>query len=81
MLIGLDAGRPPEEWRNTLIDFDDLLDTADNGGWTQYVRATKVAGPYFSPSWHLQTWQPVPDAKPDDKPVVRDDDEDRAPSS
>jgi Ca2+-binding RTX toxin-like protein len=75
MLVGLDAGRSPEEWRNTLIDFDDLLDTADNGGWTQYVRATKVAGPHFSPSWHLQTWQPVPS-------VEREDDDDmREPSS
>jgi RTX calcium-binding nonapeptide repeat (4 copies) len=71
MLVGLDAGRPAQEWRNTLIDFDDLLDSAANGGWTQYVRATKVAGPYFSPSWHLQTWQPVPDVDRDDDDDVR----------
>jgi Ca2+-binding RTX toxin-like protein len=77
MLVGLDAGRPPEEWRNTLIDFDDLLDSTANGGWTQHVRPTKVAGPYFSPSWHLHSHMPLPEPqpKPDDKPPPRDDDQ------
>lgn len=75
MLVGTDMGQPEEAWRNTLIDFDDLTDTKANGGWWQYVRPTKVAGPYFSPSWHLQTWQPVPEVKPDDKPLVRDEDD------
>ena len=72
-------GAPPEEWRNTLVDFDDLVDSTANGGWTQYVRPTKVAGPYFSPGWHLQTWQPVPNIKPDDEPPPRDDNEAREP--
>jgi hypothetical protein len=63
MLVGLDMGRPPEDWHNTLVDFDDLADARANGGWTQYVRPTKVAGPYFSPSWHLQTYIPLLDDK------------------
>jgi Ca2+-binding RTX toxin-like protein len=63
MLVGLDMGRPPEAWHNTLVDFDDLADARANGGWTQYVRPMKVAGPYFSPSWHLQTYIPLLDDK------------------
>lgn len=76
MLVGTDMGQPAEAWRNTLVDFDDLMDTRANGGWWQYVRPTKVAGPYFSPSWHLQTWQWMPDIKPDDEPARRTDKDD-----
>jgi Ca2+-binding RTX toxin-like protein len=81
MLVGTDMGQPADVWRNQLIDFDDLMDTKANGGWWQYVRPTKVAGPYFSPSWHLQTFQPVPEVKPDDKPLENSDDERREPST
>ncbi len=81
MLVGTDMGQPAEDWRNTLVDFDDLMDTRANGGWWQYVRPTKVAGPYFSPSWDLQTWQPLPDVEAEDKPPPRNDGEKRAPSS
>jgi Ca2+-binding RTX toxin-like protein len=70
MLVGTDMGQPADAWHNQLVDFDDLMDTKANGGWWQYVRPTKVAGPYFSPSWHLHTCQPVPDIKPDDKDMA-----------
>lgn len=61
MIVGTDMGRPPEAWRNELVDFDDLTDSRLNGGWSQFVRATKTAAPYDSPSWHLHTHQPLPD--------------------
>jgi hypothetical protein len=77
LLVGADMGRPPEAWHNTLIDYDDLMDERANGGWTQFVRATKTAAPYDAPSWCLHNFLPVPDAPA--KPPVRDrEDDDKA---
>jgi Ca2+-binding RTX toxin-like protein len=59
LLVGTDLGRPADDWRNTLVDFDDLTDTVDNGGWTQFVRATKTAAPWDAPAWYLHTFLPV----------------------
>jgi Ca2+-binding RTX toxin-like protein len=78
MLVGADMGQPADVWRNQLVDFDDLMDSKANGGWMQYVRPTKVAGPYFAPSWHLQTYLPVPEPKPDDEPAARNDEDEGA---
>jgi Ca2+-binding RTX toxin-like protein len=80
MLVGADMGQPADAWRNRLIDFDDLMDTRANGGWWQFVRPMKVAAPHCSPSWNLQTWLPLLDVNPDDKPPLRDDDEELKPS-
>jgi Ca2+-binding RTX toxin-like protein len=75
MIVGADMDRPPEDWRNELVDYDDLVDARINGGWTQFVRATKTAAPYDAPSWYLHNFLPVPE----EKPTVRDDDEEREP--
>jgi Ca2+-binding RTX toxin-like protein len=67
MLVGTDMSQPMEAWRNELVDYDDLIDTRNNGGWTQFVRATKTAAPYDTPSWSLHTYLPLPD-EPDPLP-------------
>jgi Ca2+-binding RTX toxin-like protein len=71
MIVGADMGRPAEEWRNELVDHDDLVDERVNGGWTQFVRATKTAAPYDAPSWYLHNFLPMPE----EKAAARDDDE------
>jgi Ca2+-binding RTX toxin-like protein len=76
LLVGADMGRPPEEWHNQLVDFDDLMDAKENGGWWQVVRATKTAAPYDAPSWYLHNFIPVQEEKP---PARDDDAKDRDP--
>jgi Ca2+-binding RTX toxin-like protein len=74
MIVGADMNRPPEAWRNELIDYDDLVDERLDGGWWQYVRATKTAAPYDTPSWYLHNFLPLPE----DKAAPRDDKDDEA---
>jgi hypothetical protein len=56
MLIGDDIGKPTDQTLNTLVDFDDLADRAEDGGWLNWVRPTKVAAPYDSSAWLFNTY-------------------------
>jgi Ca2+-binding RTX toxin-like protein len=80
LLVGADASRAPDAWRNQLVDFDDLMDTRRNGGWTQLVRATKTAAPYDALAWAEYDFLPQEDEErarePDPDQPRRPGDED-----
>jgi hypothetical protein len=56
LLIGDDVGLAQPDRRNTLVDFDDLADSAEHGGWLNWVRPTKIAAPYDSSAWNFSNY-------------------------